>query len=113
MGSTPTIPPASADGAARRAAFHHTTRPERKRLRIEIRTSAPQRRSAGENRTTLRGVSMIECLVTIVFVAALMTWFLPATAAVRGGSKQSRCLGNLMRIGYANAVYADQVTPVL
>ncbi|MHC4695515.1 MAG: type II secretion system protein [Planctomycetota bacterium] len=52
--------------------------------------------------------TLVEAAVTLMILLMLSAWLLPATAQVSRSSKAGRCLGNLMRIGYANAIYAAQ-----
>jgi hypothetical protein len=51
---------------------------------------------------------LAETIATFLALLLLAACLLPATASVRGASKQSRCLNNLLQISYANAVYAAQ-----
>ena len=57
---------------------------------------------------THRAMTLIELAATAVALAVLAVCLLPATAGVVSSSKQSRCLGNLARIGYANLIYAAE-----
>jgi hypothetical protein len=65
-------------------------------------------RRARRRRRHHRALSLTETAAAIVFVAVLAMFLLPASGAARGASKRSQCLSNLMRIGYANAIYAAQ-----
>jgi hypothetical protein len=53
-------------------------------------------------------VTLIDVAATVVALTLLALWLVPAVASVAGSSKGSKCLSNLMQIGYANAVYAAQ-----
>ncbi len=55
-----------------------------------------------------RAVTLVESLAILLCVTLLMVVLVPATAQVAVSGKSQRCLSNLMRIGYANAVYAAQ-----
>lgn len=75
------------------------------------------RRAEGVERSRQTAITLIETATVIVTLGVLTVCLLPAAAGVRTGSKQARCLNNLMRIGYANAIYAahdaaDMAIPV-
>jgi len=50
----------------------------------------------------------VEVAAAIVALGMLAVALVPALAATRAGSKEDRCFANLMRIGFANAVYASR-----
>ncbi len=66
------------------------------------------RGKANPTRRIRAAASLIDVAAVIVAVGLLTLWLIPATAGVRTISKDARCLANLMRIGYANAIYAAQ-----
>ncbi len=57
----------------------------------------PQRRSA---------LSLIEVAALVVIAVVLTAGLVPSLASVRMSGKESRCLSNLMQIGFANSMYA-------
>ncbi len=61
-----------------------------------------------ERRRLRCAASLVDVAGAVVAIGLLTLWLLPATAGVRATSKDGRCLSNLMRIGYANAIYAAQ-----
>ncbi len=54
------------------------------------------------------GATIIDVTAAIVAIALLTLCLVPAMASVAMSSKDSRCLRNLMQIGYANLIYAAQ-----
>ena len=58
--------------------------------------------------TIRHAVSLVDVTGAVVAVGLLTLLLVPATASVATNSKNARCLSNLMRIGYANAIYAAQ-----
>ncbi len=65
-------------------------------------------RALGDRRTSRTAATLAEVTATVVTLLVLSIWLLPALAGVAKSSKNSKCLANLMRIGYANSVYAAQ-----
>lgn len=55
-----------------------------------------------------RAFTLIETGVGVAAIGAVLLFILPAVGGIARSSKDSRCLNNLARIGYANAVYAAQ-----
>ena len=55
-----------------------------------------------------KGHTLVSAAATVAALGVLAICFIPAAAGVRRSSKQSKCLANLMQIGYANAIYAAQ-----
>ncbi|MCH7994383.1 MAG: hypothetical protein IIB57_08060 [Planctomycetes bacterium] len=66
-----------------------------------------------ETRTNIRasqrpGFTLTEAIVVVGVVSVLGVCVVSAASVARGNSKNSTCLNNLSRIGYANLVYAAQ-----
>ncbi len=55
-----------------------------------------------------RAASLLDVAAAALALGVLTLWFVPALGVVAKSSKKSRCLNNLKRIGYANAVYSSQ-----
>ncbi len=62
----------------------------------------------GKTRSGKRSFTLTEALVTAGALCLMIVCLVPAATVTRGSSKQSVCLNNLMRIGYANLIYAAQ-----
>ncbi len=54
------------------------------------------------------GLTIVNAAGAIAAVTVLGLWLIPALGGVARSSKNGKCLANLMRIGYANAIYASQ-----
>lgn len=69
----------------------------------------PRSMTTGSGSTgILRRASLIDVAGAVTALGMLSLLLVPALGGVRRSSKNERCLSNLMRIGYANAVYAAQ-----
>jgi len=69
--------------------------------------SKPSERNAASDVDLSRyAFTLYELAAAVVALTLLGLCLIPASAGVRNTSKHSRCLANLMRIGYGNTIYA-------
>lgn len=55
-----------------------------------------------------RGIGRVDALGVVAFGVVMAALMIPAAGALRVSSKESQCLNNLARIGFANSVYAGE-----
>jgi prepilin-type N-terminal cleavage/methylation domain-containing protein/prepilin-type processing-associated H-X9-DG protein len=60
-----------------------------------------------QNRTAIRGFTLVELLVVIAIIAVLAAILFPVFARARERGNQSACLSNLRQLGTSAQVYAD------